>query len=159
VTLGLHIHVKQENMQTERFDVNVVTPGCYDALIDLNKYLAKTSLPKTLHHLIKVRTSLINGCAFCIQTHSKDARADGETEKRLLALTSWADSPYFTGEEKAILALTDETTSISKHGVSDDVFKNAVRLLGEEKVSNAIMAIACMNAWNRIGRATLLIPE
>lgn len=146
-------------MQTERFDVNVVTPGCYSPLIDLNSYLAKTSLPKALHHLIKVRTSLINGCAFCIQTHSKDAATDGETNKRLLALSSWAESPYFTQEEKAILALTDEVTSISRHGVSDDVFNAAVKLLGQETVSHAIMAIACMNAWNRIGRATLLIPE
>jgi AhpD family alkylhydroperoxidase len=116
-------------------------------------------LSKTLYHLIKVRASLINGCAFCIQSHSKDALADGETTQRLLALDAWEDSPYFTSEERAVLALTDETTLISNKGVSDAVFENAVTVLGNENVAHVIMAIACINAWNRIGRATLLIPE
>ena len=95
----------------------------------------------------------------CIQSHSKDALTDGETAKRMLALNAWNDSPYFTNEEKAVLALTDETTLISKNGVTNETFSNAIKILGEEKVSHSIMAIACINAWNRIGRATLLIPE
>ncbi len=146
-------------MQTQRIDINKVTPKAYQSLIDLDKYVANTTLSKSLYHLIKVRASLINGCALCIQSHSKDALADGETAKRLLALNAWHDSPYFTEEERAVLALTDETTLISKNGVSSETFDNAIKVLGEEKVSHSIMAIACINAWNRIGRATLLIPE
>lgn len=146
-------------MQTQRIDINQVTPGAYQPLIQLNKYISETSLSKGLYHLIKVRASFINGCALCIQSHSNDALADGETSKRLLALNAWDDSPYFSEEERAILALTDEATLISHKGVSNKTFDNAIRVLGEEKVSHAIMAIACINAWNRIGRATLLIPE
>jgi alkylhydroperoxidase family enzyme len=85
--------------------------------------------------------------------------ADGESTQRLLTLGAWEDSPYFTDEERAVLALTDETTLISNKGVSDSVFENALTVLGKENVAHAIMAIACINAWNRIGRATLLIPE
>jgi len=77
----------------------------------------------------------------------------------LLALEAWDDAPYFTIEERAVLALTDEATLISNKGVSDAVFDNAIRILGKENVAHAIMAIASINAWNRIGRATLLIPE
>ena len=146
-------------MQTQRIDIAKVTPGAYQSLIKLDKYVSETNLSKSLYHLIKVRASLINGCALCIQSHSKDALADGESIKKLLALSAWEDSPYFTEEEKAILALTDETTLISKNGVSNDIFDNAIKILGKEKVSHSIMAIACINAWNRIGRATLLIPE
>nr|WP_315238966.1 carboxymuconolactone decarboxylase family protein [uncultured Flavobacterium sp.] len=146
-------------MQTQRIDIAKVTPGAYQSLIELDKYVSETNLSKSLYHLIKVRASLINGCALCIQSHSKDALADGESIKKLLALSAWEDSPYFTEEEKAILALTDETTLISKNGVSNDIFDNAIKILGKEKVSHSIMAIACINAWNRIGRATLLIPE
>lgn len=146
-------------MQTQRIDIAKVTPGAYQPLIQLDKNIAATSLSKELYHLIKVRASLINGCALCIQSHSKDALADGETTKRLLALNSWEDSPYFSAEERAVLALTDEATLIAANGVSDVTFDTAVNVLGQEKVSHAIMAIACINAWNRIGRATLLIPE
>jgi len=146
-------------MQTQRIDIAKVTPGAYQSLIQLDKYVSETSLPKSLYHLIKVRASLINGCALCIQSHSNDALNGGETNKRLLALNAWKDSPYFSEEEKAVLALTDEATLISENGVSDEIFNDAIKVLGEEKVSHSIMAIACINAWNRIGRATLLIPE
>lgn len=146
-------------MQTQRIDINKVTPGAYQSLIQLDKYVSETGLAKSLYHLIKVRASLINGCALCIQSHSKDALADGETTKRLLALNAWEDSPYFNDEERAVLALTDEATLIAENGVSNKTFENAVKVLGEEKVAHSIMAIACINAWNRIGRATLLIPE
>ncbi len=146
-------------MQTQRIDINKVTPSAYQSLIQLDMYVSETSLSKTLYHLIKVRASLINGCALCIQSHTKDALADGETTKRLLALNAWNDSPYFSNEEKAVLALTDETTLIANNGVTNETFDNVLKILGEEKVSHAIMAIACINAWNRIGRATLLIPE
>lgn len=146
-------------MQTQRIDIAKVTPGAYQSLIQLDKYVSETSLPKSLYHLIKVRASLINGCALCIQSHSEDALEGGETHKRLLALNAWNDSPYFSEEEKAVLALTDEATLISENGVSDKIFNDAIKVLGEEKVSHSIMAIACINAWNRIGRATLLIPE
>jgi AhpD family alkylhydroperoxidase len=146
-------------MQTQRIDINKIMPGAYQPLVQMMKNVENGPLPKNLFNLIYVRGSIINGCAFCIQSHSKDAIASGETPKRIFALNSWEHSPYFSEEEKAVLALTDEATLIVGEGVSDKVFNNAVELLGEEKVSHAIMAIACINALNRIGKATLLIPE
>jgi AhpD family alkylhydroperoxidase len=146
-------------MQTKRINISEVTPGAYQGLIQLDIQIAQSGLSKTFIHLIKVRASLINGCAYCIRAHTKDALAEGETAQRLLSLDAWEESPDFTNEEKAILALTDEATLISNRGVSDAVFENAVKVLGKENVAHAIMAIACINAWNRIGRATLLIPE
>src|SRR5688500_9250513 len=113
-------------MQTQRIDIAKVTPGAYQSLIQLDKYVLETSLSKSLYHLIKIRAYLINGCALCIQSHSKDALTDGETTKRLLALNAWKDSPYFTEEEKAVLTLTDETTLISKQGVSNETFDNVI---------------------------------
>lgn len=131
-------------MKTNRIDINDVTPGAYQPLIQLDKYINGSGLPKNIYHLIKIRASIINGCAFCIQSHSKDALSDGETQKRIFALNAWADSPYFSSEERAALALTDETTLISE-GVSDDVFDSAVKVLGKELVAHTIMAIACIN--------------
>jgi len=146
-------------MQTNRNDINEVAPGAYQPLLQLNKQIAQSGLSGTLSHLIKARASLINGCAFCLPSHSQDALADGESTQRLFALAAWEESPYFTAEERAVLALTDETTLISHRGVSDAVVENAVTVLEKEKVAHTLLAIACINAWNRIGRATSLIPE
>ncbi len=139
--------------------MNEVIPDAYNLLIQLDKKITQSGLSKTLRYLIQVRASLINGCAYCIQVHSKDALAEGETTQRLLALNAWEDSPYFTEEERALLALTDQITLIADKGVSDTVFKNAENILGSKNTAYAILAIACINAWNRIGRSTLLTPE
>lgn len=146
-------------MYPKRIDINKVAPGAYQALGQFDKYLSGTDLPKSFSHLIKIRASLINGCAFCIQSHSKDALADGESQKRIFALNSWKDSPYFSDNERAVLALTDEATLISENGISDEIFDKAVNLLGEQTVAYIILQIASINAWTRIARSTLLMPD
>jgi len=135
-----------------------VVPDAYKAMYGLEKYINGTELSKAHKHLIKIRASQINGCAFCINMHTEDARKDGETEKRIYALDAWWDTNYFTPEEKAILALTEEVTRITGR-VSDEVYFGAVDLLGEKYTADAIMAIVAINAWNRMSITTHLMPE
>ncbi len=134
-----------------------VEPEAYKAMAAFDKYLDSTPLTRVHRDLIKIRTSQVNGCAFCIDKHSLEARAAGETEQRIYALSVWRDTPFFTEEEKAILALTEEVTLIGNH-VSDETYDQAVGLLGDKYVAQSIMAIISMNAWNRIGITTGMQP-
>ncbi|QEE48312.1 carboxymuconolactone decarboxylase family protein [Flavobacterium alkalisoli] len=135
-----------------------VVPEAYKAMFGLEKYINGTELSKTHKHLIKIRASQINGCAFCINMHTEEARKDGETEKRIYTLNAWWDTNYFTSEERALLALTEEVTRITGK-VSDETYENAVNLLGEKYVANAIIAIMAINAWNRMSVTTHMMPE
>ncbi|WP_417353000.1 carboxymuconolactone decarboxylase family protein [Flavobacterium alkalisoli] len=135
-----------------------VVPEAYKAMFGLEKYINGTELSKPHKHLIKIRASQINGCAFCINMHTEEARKDGETEKRIYALNAWWDTNYFIAEERALLALTEEVTRITGK-VSDETYENAVNLLGEKYVANAIIAIMAINAWNRMSIATHMMPE
>lgn len=135
-----------------------IVPEAYKAMFGLEKYINSTELSKIHRHLIKIRASQINGCAFCINMHTEDARKEGETEKRIYALNAWWDTNYFTDEERAMLALTEEVTRITGR-VSDETYNNAVNLLGEKYVADAIMAIVAINGWNRMSITTHLMPE
>jgi AhpD family alkylhydroperoxidase len=141
-----------------RFLLHVVEPQAYAGLLLLDKHLAQSALTNTHWDLIKVRTSQVNGCAYCIQSHSAEALTHGETEKRLRALPAWRESPYFTAEERAILAFTEEVTLLVPHHLTDATYDEAVRLLGVPYVAQVLLAITNMNAWNRLGIAARLIP-
>lgn len=143
---------------SNRLKMNVAEPAGYKALMALEGYIATTTLSKTHKELIKIRASQINGCAFCIDMHTKDARKAGETEQRIYALSAWRDTPFFDGQEHAILSLTEEVTLINNH-VSDATYNNAVSVLGEKYVAEVIMAIITINAWNRMAITTGLQPE
>ncbi|MDH5599336.1 MAG: carboxymuconolactone decarboxylase family protein [Cyclobacteriaceae bacterium] len=145
-------------METKRIDINEISPGAYKPLFDLDAHLRKSSLTIHEYLLIEIRASQINGCAFCLQAHIKEAIEKGEKQYRVHALLTWRDAPYFTEEEKIILLITEQVTHISKNGVDDDTFNKGIQLLGEKKVADVIMAAACINTWNRIGRATQLVP-
>ena len=137
------------------FEVN---PEGYKMMMALEKYIAGTGLTKTHYELIKLRASQINGCAFCLDMHSKDAIKHGEREQRIYTLSAWRDTSFFSKEEQALLALTEEVTLIPNH-VSDTVYNNAVEILGEKYVSEVIMAIIVINGWNRIAITTGMQPE
>lgn len=145
-------------MTQERMNIEKVLPNAYKPLIELDTFVQNSSITKTEYYLIEVRVAQINGCAFCIQMHTKQALENGEDTLRLFALNAWKDSPLFTTEEQVILALAEQITHISKNGVSDETFNKAIELFGEEKVAEIIMAIVNINAWTRIGRATKLEP-
>lgn len=143
---------------SKRIKIDQVEPKGYKAIIGLEMFIESTPLTKTHKDLIKIRASQINGCAFCIDMHTKEARKSGESEQRIYALNAWRDTPFFTDEERAILALTEEVTLISNH-VNDETYNTAENLLGETYLSQVILAIITINAWNRIGITTLLVPE
>jgi AhpD family alkylhydroperoxidase len=141
----------------KRLNIGTLVPDGYKAMLGFEKYLEKTSLTGRHHDLIRIRASQINGCTYCIDMHTQEARHAGESERRIYSLTTWRETPFFTEDEKAILALTEEVTLIAQR-VSDETYKNAVAVLGEKYVGEAIMAIIGINAWNRIGVATNMTP-
>lgn len=141
-----------------RIDIKKVEPAAYEAMYGLEKYISTTNINPILLELIKMRASQINGCAFCLNMHSKDARKIGETEQRLYLLNAWKETTLFTEKEKAVLALTEEVTLISNH-VSDETYRNASRFFNEQDLARLIMAIITINAWNRIAIATKLMVD
>ena len=140
-----------------RINIEKTEPAGYKAVLGLEKFIESTPLTKKHKDLIKIRSSQINGCAFCIDMHTKEARKAGETEQRIYALSAWRDTPFFSEEERAILALTEEVTMINNH-VTDETYELAVKLLGETYLAQVILAIITINVWNRIGITTKLIP-
>lgn len=142
---------------SNRSKINEVQPAGYRAVMALEKYIENTSLTTIHRELIKIRASQINGCAFCIDMHTQDARKAGETEQRIYALSAWRDTPFFDEKERALLALTEEVTLISNH-VSDETYKNAASVFDPVYLADIILAIITINAWNRIAITTELEP-
>lgn len=140
-----------------RLKINTAEPAGYRAMIALEKYIESTGLTTRHKDLIKIRASQINGCAFCVDMHTADARKAGETERRIYNISVWHESPFFDEQERAILALTEEVTLITGR-VSDETYKKAAELFDEKYLSQVIMAIITINAWNRIGVTTELQP-
>lgn len=136
-----------------RVNILKTTPEAYKAMMALEKFLASTPLTPTHKELIKIRASQINGCAYCINMHTRDARKQGETEQRIYLLNAWRETKLYTEEEQAILALTEEVTLIQNH-VSKETYDNARRLFDEEYLAAIIMMITTINAWNRIAIST-----
>ena len=123
-------------------------------MIALEKYLASCSLDHKFVHLLKLRASQINGCAFCIDMHSIDARAEGETEQRLYALNAWRETPFFTDRERAGLAWIEAITLVSQSHVPDAVYEDARRHFSEKEIFDMTFVASTINAWNRIAIAS-----
>ncbi|SDD82212.1 alkylhydroperoxidase AhpD family core domain-containing protein [Mucilaginibacter pineti] len=140
-----------------RISITKLEPEALKVMLGLDHYIASSSLTKTHRELIKIRASQVNGCAYCIDMHTKDARKAGETEQRIYALNAWRETPFFTEEEQVILALTEEVTLIQNH-VSNETYAKAASLFDEHYLAQIMMAIININAWNRIGIATGMQP-
>ncbi len=143
----------------ERIRMEDVEPGALQAMLAVEKYVDRTSIDKKLKELIKIRTSQINGCAFCLNMHTKEARELGETEQRIYALNAWRETPYFTPEERAVLALTEAVTLVAESHVPDDVYNDAAQYFDEKQLSEIIMQIVVINSWNRLAVTARKIPE
>lgn len=143
---------------TQRFDISQSDPQAYQAMLGLETYIRKSGLKPQLLHLIKTRASQINGCAFCIDMHTKEARADGESEQRLYALNAWAETPFFTPAERAALALTEVVTRISEQAVPDAIYAEVCQYFAEAEVTQLLMAIVTINSWNRLAIASQVLP-
>lgn len=140
----------------KRVNIEHSKPEAWKAMYSLSAVLSKSALSPIQKHLISMRTSQINSCAFCINMHTKEALKSGETQQRLFLLSAWRETDLFTDEEKAILCLTEEVTLISQHGVSDNAYKQTEKFFSEETIGEIIMLIVLMNAWNRIAISTHL---
>ena len=135
----------------KRIHINSAEPMALKAMMALENYLAQTSIPKTVKELIKIRASQINGCAYCIDMHTKDALKNGETDQRIFLLNAWRETDtIFTEEEKTVLAITEEVTLIHQHGLSDVAYQNAQQFFSENQIAQIVMAVVTINAWNRI---------
>jgi len=133
-----------------RLDYSKAAPEGYRAMLGVERFLNASGLEHSLLHLIKMRASQINGCAFCLDMHSKDARANGETEQRLYGLDAWHEAPYYTDRERAALALTDAVTKVSEGHVPDGVYIQAKAQFNETELATLVIAIAMINSWNRL---------
>lgn len=134
-----------------------IAPGVYDAMDALDQYLSKCGLEDSLLHLVRLRASQINGCAYCIDMHWKDLRALGDNEQRLYSLDAWRESPYYSDRERAALAWTEAVTLIGDH-VPDAQFEQARAILSEKEICDLTLAAAAINAWNRLSIAARLVP-
>jgi AhpD family alkylhydroperoxidase len=133
--------------------------GVYQAMLGLETYIRTFSgLDTSLLELVRMRASQINGCAFCLDMHSKDARADGETEQRLYCLPAWRETPFYSERERAALAWTEAVTLVSEDHVPDEVFQQARQEFSEEELAHLTLAIVTINGWNRFAIAFRAVP-
>ncbi|HEX7362088.1 MAG TPA: carboxymuconolactone decarboxylase family protein [Bryobacteraceae bacterium] len=142
-----------------RFDAMKAAPQAYQAMQGLEMYIRKSSkLEPALLELVRMRASQINGCAYCLDMHSKDARASGETEQRLYALNAWEEAPFYTERERAALAWTEALTLISEGHAPDAVYEEVRKQFSEEELVNLSLAIIAINGWNRIAIGFRAVP-
>jgi AhpD family alkylhydroperoxidase len=135
----------------QRLDYARVSPGVVDAMYALQGYVNQlTSLPQNLLELVRMRASQLNGCAFCLDMHSKDARAAGETEQRLYLLDAWREAPFYTEMERAALAWTEAVTLVSESHVPDEVYQETRKYFSEKQLVDLTLAIVAINGWNRL---------
>jgi AhpD family alkylhydroperoxidase len=142
----------------QRVDYMRAGRGVYQAMLGLEKYLHECGLEESLLHLIKLRASQINGCAYCIDMHWKDLRSIGEEEQRLYGLDGWEESPYYTDRERAALAWTEAVTKIREGHAPDEVYEEAAKQFTEKELADLTLAIATINAWNRLSIAARTVP-
>jgi AhpD family alkylhydroperoxidase len=134
----------------QRIDYTKVGAGAYKAVLGLETYVRQCGLEHSLIELVKLRASYINGCAYCVDMHSKDALAAGESAQRIFAVPVWRETPFFTPRERAALAFTETVTLISRDGVPDDVYEATRQHFSDEEMVSLTMAVATINVWNRV---------
>jgi AhpD family alkylhydroperoxidase len=127
-----------------------VAPGAAQAMYALERYVRGSGLDPRLVELVKLRASYLNGCAYCVDMHTKDARLAGETEQRLYAVPVWRETPFFTERERAALAWTEAVTELGRGGVPDALFEEVRARFGDAELVNLTMAIIAINGWNRL---------
>jgi AhpD family alkylhydroperoxidase len=135
---------------TQRLEFEKIAPDALQAMLALETYVRRSGIDRMLLHLVKLRASVVNGCAYCVDMHWREARALGETEQRLAAVSVWRESPFFSEAERAALAFTDAVTRIGAAGVPDDVYAQARAQFDEAALARLAMAVIAINGWNRL---------
>jgi AhpD family alkylhydroperoxidase len=141
-----------------RLNYGKIAPGVYDAMEGLEKYLGQCGLEQSLLYLVQLRASQVNGCAYCLDMHWKDLRAIGENEQRLYSLDAWRECPYYTDRERGALAWAEAVTLIAQGHAPDAVYEEARTHFSEKELSDLTLAIAAINAWNRLSIAGRIVP-
>lgn len=141
-----------------RIEYAKIAPGVLDAMRGLESYTHASGLERKLIELVKMRASQMNGCAYCIDMHSKDARANGETEQRLYALDAWRETPFFDERERAALEWTEAVTRVADGHVPDAVFDEVRKCFSEKELVDLTLAIVAINGWNRLAIAFRAVP-
>jgi AhpD family alkylhydroperoxidase len=142
-----------------RINAQKASPAAYKAMLNLENHVSRSAgIEPSLLELVKLRASQINGCAFCIDMHTKDARAAGETEQRLYGLTAWRETPFYTDRERAALAWTEAITLIGEGHVPDEVYEHVKQRFTEEELVNLTLAVVAINGWNRLAIAFRAVP-
>jgi AhpD family alkylhydroperoxidase len=139
----------------QRLSVNDIDPTAYQAVLAMERYVRNSGLDTPLYELIKIRASQLNGCAFCLDMHHRDARAGGEDQRRLDVLSAWREAPeLYTPRERTALAITEAVTLIGQGGVPDEVWSQATRHFDDAGMVQLLMAVATINVWNRLAVST-----
>jgi AhpD family alkylhydroperoxidase len=141
-----------------RIDLMRVNPGVIQAMLGLERQVRKAQLDETLLDLVRMRASQINACAYCLDMHSKDARARGETEQRLYGLEAWRETPYYSARERAALEWTEALTLVSETHVPDAVYERVREQFTDDELASLSLAIVAINGWNRLNVAARTVP-
>ena len=141
-----------------RIDLMHVTPGVIQAMLGLERQVRQAGFDHKLLDLVRMRASQINGCSYCLDMHSKDARAAGETEQRLYGLDAWRETPYYSARERAALEWTEAITLVSETHVPDDVYERVREQFSEDELAHLSLAVVAINGWNRLNVAARTVP-
>lgn len=133
-----------------RLDYSQVAPKAIKGLLEIENYIHHSNLEKSLFELVKTRASQINGCGYCLDMHTKDARKEGETEQRLYALSAWRETPFFTERERIALEWTEALTLIAGNPISDELYERVSKEFNEQDLIALTMTIIAINGWNRL---------
>ncbi len=142
----------------QRLSYSKVAPAAVEILRELDRYVKNSGLEADLLELVRVRASQINGCGFCIDMHTKDARTGGESEQRLYALSAWRETPFYSARERAALAWTEALTQIGEDGVPDEVYDEARKHFTEQELVDLTFAVIVINSWNRLAISFRRLP-
>lgn len=150
-------NTKEDTILTSRLDYYSIAPEALQIMLKFEEYNKSTNLEPTLLELVKIRASQINGCAFCLNMHTKDARKKGETEQRIYCLNAWRETSLYTEKERVALQLTEAITEISKNHISDELYNETREFFSEKDFVDLVYAINTINSWNRLA-ITMKIP-
>jgi len=150
--------VEGKDIMNARIDLMHVTPGIIQSMLGLERQVRQAGFEQKLLDLVRMRASQINGCAYCLDMHSKDARANGETEQRLYGLDAWRETPYYSPRERAALEWTEALTLVAETHVPDGVFERVREQFSEDELVHLSLAIVAINGWNRLNVAARTVP-
>jgi AhpD family alkylhydroperoxidase len=141
-----------------RIEYTSASPDALKAMYGLVTYLNHSSIEKKLLHLIDLRVSQINGCAYCLDMHWKDLKVDGESDQRLYSLDAWRETPFYTDRERAALAWAESVTLVSETHIPDDVYEEACKYFSEKELVDLTMGVVTINSWNRLSISFRVVP-